>query len=331
MKALLFLAVFALATQVHNSEITEFYRTFVNNIPMDTQSKNQIMNDGLECINLAQNAIFAAVGKVQQDLYNNNVINALRDVIGSAEVLEKVVLPKCAQTYMELAFYLQSHADHSKLDSMVKIQLFQTKMISLFAKTALNAVGGANSGAVAKDLAILVDTAFGLIDANLPTVMEFDYSKYVPMVEEKALPLFFKGLFNGLGVYDNAKIEGTSQCVLSVISSLKTIFTNPALQRGDFYTKANTFLDSLMPLTDSFEKCQKLNTVDMEMFKRLITMFKTYPLLTFMRIQTNTLLEYPDIMANQINVGVLMTQGQYEQAGQLYANIVRTVYTGILF
>jgi hypothetical protein len=298
---------------------------------MDVQSKNQIMNDGLECLNLAQNAIITAVGKVQQDLYSNNVVNALRDVIGSAEVLEKVVLPKCAQTYMELAYYLQAHADHSKIDSSMKMQLFQAKMISLLAKTVLDTVGGANSGTVAKDLAVLVDTAYGLIDANLPTIMEFDYSKYVPMVEEKALPLFFKGFFNGIGIYDSVKIEGTSQCVLGVVSALKTIFSNPALQRGDFYTKANTFLDSLMPLTDSFEKCQKLNTVDMEIFKRLITMFKTYPLLTFMRINANSLLELPNIVANEMNLGVLMMQGQYEQAGQLYAKTFRTVYTGVLF
>jgi len=330
MKVLLLLAVFALATQVHNSEVTEFYRTFVNNIPMDTQTRNQIMNDGLDCINLATNALINAVGKVQQDVYKKDLINLLRDVIGSVEVLEKNVLPKCAQTYMELAFYLQTHAGDKQLDSTAKIQLFQARLVQLMAKTVLDTTGH-DSSVVAKDLAVLVDTAFGLIDANLPTVMEFDFSKYVPMTEEKALPLFFKGFFNGLGVYDSDKINGTTQCVLGVISSLKTIFSNPALQRGDFYTKANIFLDSLMPLTDSFERCQKLNTVDMSMFARVLLLIKEYPVLSLAKIASNSALNLPNVMAAEMNMGVLMMQGQYELAGQLYAQNLRTVYSGLLF
>jgi hypothetical protein len=197
-------------------------------------------------------------------------------------------------------------------------------------KTVLD-TASRDSNLVAKDLAVLVDTAFGLIDANLPAVMEFDFSKYVPMTEEKALPLFFKGFFNGLGVYDSDKINGTSQCVLGVIASLKTIFSNPALQRGDFYTKANIFLDSLMPLTDSFERCQKLNTVDLSMFARVLLLIKEYPVMSLGRITANSALNLPNIMADQVNMSVLMSQGQPELAGQLYAKYLRTVYSGLLF
>ncbi len=331
MRALLFLAVFALATQVHNSEITEFYRTFLNDIPMDAQIRNEIFTDGLECINLAQNALISTIGKIQQDVNNKNLINLLRDAVGSAEVFEITVLPKCGRAFMKLAYYLQTHVNISQIDTTTKRQFLQFRLIQLMTKTVLNTLGGASSDAVAKDLAVLVDTAFGLIDANLPTLMEFDMDRYVNYDEHKALPPFLKGLFNEIGIYDSVKINTTAQCVLTVTDALKIIFSNPAIYRGDFYTRANVFLDSLMPLTDAFETCQRLDTVEMVHFKQLITTLKDYPTPTLFYILTNTALNLPEIMANLCDMGVNNLHGDYEQAGRLYAQNLKTIYRNVVF
>jgi len=330
MRALLFLAVFALATQVHMSELTEFYRTFLNNIPMDTENKNILMNQGLDCLNHLSDVVVGTVNNLQYDLGSKDYITALRHLIASEQVLEKIVVPNCIFTAWELSSYLKHEGKFNNNDSNVKYLIFQTRLVQLMGQVAVDALNK-QPNAVAKDLATFISTASGLIDPQLPTVLEFDSSKYVELNEKVAIPQFLKGFFTEIGITDMAKINGTSQCAIDIIETLKIVAANPAIHRGDFYTRANAFLDSFMNVTDSFERCKKLNTVDTPIFEKFIRMFKQYPALSIFRIFANTVMALPDVTASEFNINVYILQGQYELAGRLYAQNLRTQYDGIMF
>jgi len=333
MRALLVLAVLALATQVHMSEVTEFYRTFINTIPMDVQTKNRIMNNGLDCLNQAVNTLSASVQNIQYDVQNKDLISILRHAISSIQVFEYQVAPKCVETYIELTSYLENNRNRN-MSSVHRdwnhYSLFDARMKQLVGKTIVDVLNK-QPNAAAQDLATLISTAVGLMDAQLPTILEFDWNKYVPTNETRYVPEFLKGFFTGLGYTDMAKINATSKCALDIIESLKTIATNAALQRGDFHTRANAFLDSFMTVTDSFERCKKLDMVDTELFQRLITIVRLYPAQSIVQVVMNTILELPTIQATGINMSVYSSQGQYELAGRLYANNLRTMYKGLIF
>jgi len=330
MRALLFLAVFALATQVHMSELTEFYRTFLTNIPMDTENKNILMNQGLDCLNHLSEVVVGTVNNIQYDLGSKDYITALRHLIASEQVLEKMVVPQCIFTAWELSFYIQHEGKFNNKDSNVKYFIFQSRLVQLLGQVAVDALNK-QPNAAAKDLAVFISTAAGLMDPQLPTVLELDYSKYVEMNDKVAIPQFLKGFFTEIGITDLAKINGTSQCALDIIETIKIVATNPALQRGDFYTRANAFLDSFMNVTDSFERCKKLNTVDTPIFEKLVRMFKQYPALSIIRVFANTIMDLPHVAASEFNMNIYMLQGQYELAGRLYAQNLRTQYNGVMF
>jgi len=323
----------ALATQVHMSEVTEFYRTFINTIPMDVQTKNRIMNNGLDCLNQAVDTLSASVQNLQYDVQSKDLVSTLRHAISSIQVFEYQVAPKCAQTYFELMSYFEDNRNRNNsaiFRNIYSYSLFDARMKQLVGKTLVDVLNK-QPNAAAKDLATLISTAVGLMDPQLPTILEWSYEKYVPMNETRYIREFLKGFFTGLGITDMAKINSTSQCALDIFESIKTIVLNPALQRGDFHTRANAFLDSFMTVTDSFERCKKLNMVDTELFHRLIRIVKEYPAESIVQVVMNTVLELPTIQATGINMSIYTTQGQYELAGRLYANNLRTMYKGLLF
>jgi len=297
---------------------------------MDTENKNILMNQGLDCLNHLSEVVVGTVNNLQYDLGSKDYITALRHLIASEQVLEKIVVPNCILTAWELSSYLKHEGQFNNNDSNVKYLIFQTRLVQLLGQVAVDALNK-QPNAVAKDLATFISTASGLIDPQLPTVLEFDDSNYVEFNEKVAIPQFLKGFFIGIGITDMAKINGTSQCALDIIETLKVVATNPAIHRGDFYTRANAFLDSFMNVTDSFERCKKLNTVDTPIFEKFIRMFKQYPALSIFRIFANTVMALPDVTASEFNINVYILQGQYELAGRLYAQNLRTQYDGIMF
>ena len=80
---------------------------------MDTETQNQITNNGLGCINIAANTLISSVLSVQNDLAHNDVITGAKDALHSLQTLEESVLPQCAYAYWQLASYLEENADES--------------------------------------------------------------------------------------------------------------------------------------------------------------------------------------------------------------------------
>jgi len=333
MKVILFFAVFALVTQAHLPEVTQFYMTFINNIPMDVQTKARIMNEGLNCLNLATEVIIRTAQNILQDIAQKNILSTLSNVLISIQALEQNVFPKCTQTYVNLMSYFEEHGNLTAIDSNAKARVFEAKLIQLSAKVVIDTINK-KSDVIAKDLAILVDTAFGLIDADLPHVLHNDESKHVPFIKQKAIPQFTRGFLTVFGITDVTKINAASQCAIDVIHTINSQTENapPTLEKGNFLGQANAFLDLFMTVSDAFERCQSnQNIVDLISLKKFIEMFKQDPLLSLESIITTTVLNLSTLLQTGINIRIYMLQGQYEVAGSFLATTMRKVFDESMF
>ena len=219
----------------------------------------------------------------------------------------------------------------SHITTAEQAQLFQAKLVQLAGTAILNAAMTGDSTQLAQGLANVVNVAFGLIDAELPYVVEVKWEKHVELDQEKAISQLLKGFFTTYGFTNLTQANATSQCILDVVKSIKTVVANPVLARGDRFTASNSFLDSITVVADGFERCKKLDTVELTLLKSLGTLLEKHTAEALFTMVVNTISQRTLLTQSEINMGVYFFKGRYEVAGQLFATHMMTVFNGLLF
>jgi len=330
MRAILVLAVIALAVQAQ-TPVHDFYHSFVSNLHMDASTQNQVLNDGLECLNFALTTVVGAVQNIEHDVAAKDYLTVVREAITSIQTLENEVFPRCLGAYAEIVSYLQHHSNLTYVNSQAKLALFQAKVVQLLGKTVFNAALHGETEQFAHDLAAFVNTAAGLVQEELPYTIEFEYEKYVPLNTEKFVRGFLKGYFTTLGYKNLTQINNTAECVLGLSNNINAFFTNPALHRGDDLAILHAFLNGVQNVTVAWENCKRLDTVDFSLDYKLISLIKEHTAETFFMAFYNNIMNLPTLTQAQINMGVYLIEGEYEIVGQLYAGTVKKTLENILF
>lgn len=304
MKVLVFLSICVLLSQAHVPDFTDFFKKFVSRLPMKTELKAEIENNGLVCLNLTSQII-------SQDF----TISSVKELLETVHIVEDTLFPRCLKTYNQIISFFEENANLSQINTPAKAELFNAKLIQIGARVFIELFENRNLNA-AQDLTLFLETAFGLIRVYLPPTLELNSTRYTAFNLEKALPPLLKGFFVALGVQNEVKINNTIQCIQGISQSIEPILS----QRGD----------SWMMIIDAFERCDQLETINFDAVKSFIETVKSHPGESFLKMAGSAVMQLPTMKQSEINMKVYLKQGDYELAGQQFALILLSIYEGIL-
>ena len=220
MKAILFLAVLVIAAQ--SNPIHELYRGFISNLPMETELKNSVMNDGLECLH----QFTWVIRLVQHDLLEGkNFMEAIKEVLYIEDLLKQKVVPQCLMTSQRIWKFFQENRGNPKLyfSSESELILFEAKMMQTLGRAVEDLIYNRGFQAGEK-MADFMKFGFNMIDPELPQVEPDDSYLYLFIIlEEKAIRELLPSLFKELGG-NEAQINGCVSCVKDLISFIKNQF-----------------------------------------------------------------------------------------------------------
>jgi len=301
---------------------TDFFSKFVSRLPMKTELKAEIANNGLACLNVTSQII-------SQSFHQDLTVSSVRELLEKVQLVEEKTLPRCLQTYNQIMSFFEENANLSQINTPAKAEMFKAKLIQIGARVFIELYQNQTLDA-AQDLTLFLETAFGLIHVYLPPTLEFNPARGVPFSREKATPLFLKGFFTALGVQNQAKINGTIQCIQDISHNTELLLNQLTSKREDFFTQVNLLLDNAMLITDAFERCDKLEKINLDAVKSLIETVKSHPGESFLKMAGSAIMQLPTIKQSEINMKVYLKQGEYELVGQQFALNLLRVYQGLL-
>jgi len=328
MKAILFLAVLVIAAQ--SNPITELYRGFISNLPMETELKNSIMNDGLECLHQTEGVLKWAVRLIQQDLLKGrNFLEAIKEILYTEELIMHRIAPQCVMTSQRIGRFLQENSGIHRIFELgltdPQVKIIHAEIYQTLARVVEDLVY--NRGfAAGEKLATSFKLAFYMIIPELP-VIEVDYSDPAPLDEEKFYNEFIATFFRELGASE-AQVNGYVSCSKAVVPVLGKVFSNPILHRGQFLPAMTAFLDGSLEIIDTLQKCEK---IDFNPVKKVIGLFMRNPVEFLVKLGTNSLFQRVDIAKAEYAVLDHGLRRDYTNTGKDLVKMVKAYLKDIVF
>jgi len=328
MKANLFLAVLVIAAQ--SNPITELYRGFISNLPMEPELQNSIMNDGLECLEITESNLMFVAYMFQHNILPGKKIDLAFQAIFNAGVrYAREVVPQCKKTLERIwDFLYETQRVNSKYYyERSEAYLYEAKLAQTFARAVEDLLfnRGYESG---EKLATIYKFIGNLIDHELPHIASPDWDKYVPFNEERFINEFIPSFFRELGA-NEVQVNGYVFCIKTLLPVIRKAFSNPALNSGKFLPAANAFLEGTLEIIDALEKCER--QVDHVPLQKLFGLFMIRPVEFLVRVSANTLLEKFAIIEAQLNMDLHGRQGEYDLAGKDFAKMAKAFLKGAVY
>jgi len=333
MKAIIVFALLVLASQAQLLELTEVYRSFVANLPVDSHTKNDLTNSGLECLTIGGAIAVNFAERFQQNIEKSDYISSVRNVLSFGKMVQEKVIPTCQVSVTKFAMFAAFNARPPQIDmknQALALQLFQAKLIQLSGNFVATLISGDNIAA-GKELALVASSALGLTKVDLPKALETDPSKLVPINFEKLIPEFIKGFLATFGIEDQSLIDGLIGCANDVVNTVERAAMNHNVFGGNFFNSANAMLDSFSAVNDAFERCTTtVHKVDLNALFNFSQILSDHPFQTFTTYLLNYVQQLPEIINEQNSFQVYLNQGQYELAGKHYDLSLMRLYKNSL-
>jgi hypothetical protein len=324
MKAILLLAVFALACQAH-LDVAEFYRGVISNMPMETEAKNIIMNNGLDCVNWSFHATAAYAQTMLEHIQEKNIIALLKDYESAKQLLENTVGPKCAVVAQQLAiFFGQYAATHPKPNfNGLDYPFYQSNIIQLAGK-ALQQLAMGQTFEAGNEVGAIIRIISGMEKPTIPKTPEFSFEKWVRYDEQKFITEFAAGLSKSLAIHDETVAVAATKTMLELIQVLNDAQNAPAFHTNNALFKIQGIVEIVTKISDIIHRCP----VHKEIFRSIGPVFKAYPGLATLHVFSNIVLENPTIVANYMSVIIYSMQGEYQLAGETLGAELKVLFKG---
>jgi hypothetical protein len=325
MKAVLFLAFLVFAAQAQ-TPIHELYQGFINNLPLESNLKQSLYSQGMECLNSAVGLIADYLPRIQRDVQSKQFFDILKVIVFAEDAFEHKIAPQCVGAYQQLAQVLAQNSRQPNIDfyEYQNVLLFQATVQQELARAFETVLSNRFYEAGAK-LAHTVAIAAGMVNVELPKIAQF--GTYTPYNEEKFIREYIAGAMGELGA-NGLQINQVTRCVQGLVNSTKAAFSNPALHYGDRLSAVHAFLEGALMVTDSFHLCQEVDFTPIAQFAQL---FKMYPIQMIVKIALNGYTNRVAIMENAFNISPHTHNGEYFLAGKDFAKQIKAQLKDIVY
>jgi hypothetical protein len=325
MKAILCFALLAFVAQAH-FDLTEFYRGAVSNLPLTTEQKNKITNDGLDCLHLYANIFGNFVVSVQHDIKNKNIEGAVRDILAIAKVFEGHVEPTCVNvvaTILNLVEQYKESMPNKKYDYI----MHESIMIQLAGETIKNLAHG-QSFTAGQSLATIFEIYTGMFKPTLPKTEELSFEKWAKYEPERFVLEFSTEMAKTVGLDQGAAFR-TAQCAKSFVNTYHEVFNSSKIHSNNKLVQLEGYLTaftSLYQVVKEVECHDALNVI-----KRIVAPFERYPVPAFFQLVSNFVMENPTLLQQYMNFVVYAIHGEYKLSGQAAGNDIVTLFKNLAF
>lgn len=324
MKAVLILAVFALACQAH-FDAAEFYRGVIFNLPMETEAKNIIMNNGLDCVNWGFNAAAAYTQTIIEHIQNKDLLGLLRDYEGAKQLLQTTVGPKCNVVAQQLAvFFGQWAATHEQPNFYGSAYPFYHAALIQHTGRALQQLAMGETFAAGNEVGTIIRIITGMEKPVVPQTAEFTFEKWTKFDEQKFVAQFAAGLSNSLSIHNETIAVEATKTMLELVNTINEFEFSPAFKSDSLLVKLQAIAAFIQKVTETINNCP----VHKEIVRSIAPTFKAHPGLASLQVIFNIVLENPTVIQNYMNIVINSIIGEYQLAGQSLGEELKVLFRG---
>jgi len=292
---------------------------------METEAKNIIMNNGLDCVNWSFNAVVAYANTMIGHIQNKDLLALLKDVESAQQLLQNTVGPKCNVAVQQLAiFFGQWASTHEKPHFHGSNYPFYQAALIQHTGRALQQLAMGETFAAGDEVGTIIRIILGMQEPLIPKTAEFSFDKWVKYDEQKFVTEFAAGLSNSLSIHNETIAVEATKTLIELVNALNEVEFAPAFRSNSLLVKAQGLLSFFEKISGIFHKCP----VRKEIFRSIAQTFKAHPGLASFQVIANIVLENPTIVQNYMNLIIYTMQGEYQLAGESLGEDLKMLFRG---